>query len=180
MEGFDIDLNFQSTSLTQTQRNIINRASQRWEDIITEGLPTVRLQNGEVIDDLKIDVVVRPIDGVGGTLGQAGPRAIRNQSRLPYLGLIEFDQADVNQLQAAGTLDDVLVHEIGHILGFGTLWSEFNLIQGAVSRDPRYTGRAAVQAYNRVFNRNVNSIPLRRKWRECHSRFPLARVCFSQ
>ena len=158
--SFDIDLNIQSTTLTQAQRRIINQAAQRWESIITRGIPSVRFNNGEVVDDLKIDVFVRPIDGVGGTLGQAGPTGVREESGLPFLGFIEFDQADVNQEQADGTLDEIFTHEIGHILGFGTLWSEFNLINGKGTGNPQYTGRAAVREYNQAFNRNVNSIPL--------------------
>lgn len=40
---------------------------------------------------------------------------------------MEFDSADAAALDAAGTLDDVVLHEMGHVIGFGTLWNTVNL-----------------------------------------------------
>ena len=41
---------------------------------------------------------------------------------LPYHGTMQFDAADVEDMFNNGTLLGVITHEIGHILGFGTLW----------------------------------------------------------
>jgi hypothetical protein len=63
------------------------------------------------------------IDGPGKILGQAGPCNIRSGSGLTVLGEMEFDTADVAGLIAGGQLNEVMLHEMGHVLGFGTLWN---------------------------------------------------------
>ncbi|MEZ5774976.1 MAG: leishmanolysin-related zinc metalloendopeptidase [Hyphomicrobiaceae bacterium] len=94
------------------------------------------------IDDLLIRAVVTPIDGPGGILGQAGPDWIRTSSKLPYHGVMFFDSADVASMHSGGTLTDVVLHEMGHVLGFGTLWSYLGLSSGI-----RYTGAHALTEY---------------------------------
>ncbi len=61
-----------------------------------------------------------PIDGAGKVLGQAGPCFIRNSNRLTVIGIMKFDTADLPNMQANGTLNDVILHEMGHVLGFGS------------------------------------------------------------
>jgi len=56
----------------------------------------------DVVDDLRIFVDIITIDGPGGTLGQAGPCSLHSDSNLPVLGFMEFDSADVANLEAAG------------------------------------------------------------------------------
>jgi hypothetical protein len=95
--------------------------------------------NGTV-DDLIIDVSIGAIDGPGGILGGATPCIVRTTGGLPLLGWMQFDAADLTELEAEGTLGDVVLHEMGHVLGIGTLWEGFGLLSGAGSVDPRYTG----------------------------------------
>ena len=158
--NFNITVNYQDNNLSQTQKNLINQVLRRWETVITGDLPDMRLSNGQVIDDLRIDVRASNIDGLGRTLGQAGPRALRPGSQLPYAGLIDFDRADLNAAVQDGTFDDLIAHEIGHILGLGTLWERFNLTSGIGGNNPQYHGVNAVQAYQDIFNTNASSIPL--------------------
>ncbi|MFN7151650.1 MAG: leishmanolysin-related zinc metalloendopeptidase, partial [Microthrixaceae bacterium] len=51
-------------------------------------------------------------------------------------------------LAARGQLEDVIVHEMGHVLGLGPSW----LLTGRVSDlfDPAYTGPAGVAAYQEL------------------------------
>ncbi len=63
------------------------------------------------------------IDGPGKILGQAGPCLIRNSDGLSALGEMEFDTADVANLISSGQLNEVMLHEMGHVIGFGTLWN---------------------------------------------------------
>jgi hypothetical protein len=63
------------------------------------------------------------IDGPGKILGQAGPCLIRNSNGLSVLGEMEFDTADVATMITNGTLNSVMLHEMGHVIGFGTLWN---------------------------------------------------------
>jgi len=84
------------------------------------------------------------IDGPGQILGQAQPCAVNTSTNLTTYGIMEFDVADVEMLVAGGTFADVIVHEMGHVLGIGTLWSfRRSLLSGAGSADPFFTGTAA-------------------------------------
>ncbi len=85
----------------------------------------------EAVDDVLILMQVVPIDGPGQVLGSAGPCFIRSTSRLTILGRMRFDSADMDNLAASGRLDAVILHEMGHVLGFGTLWTQtqFNCLR---------------------------------------------------
>jgi len=81
--------------------------------------------NNETIDDIIIEVAIARIDGPGNILGQAGPRYVRNVDNLPLSGVMFFDIDDLALLEEYELFDDVIVHEMGHVLGIGTLW-DFN------------------------------------------------------
>lgn len=115
-----------------------------WESIITGDLSD-RVLDGEVIDDLRIDATVEFIDGAGNILGSAGPRNLRGENLLPFTGVMRFDEDDIANIDANGTLQDVIIHEIGHVLGIGTLWGS-NWI-GLVDADFRYTGANGLAEY---------------------------------
>jgi hypothetical protein len=42
-----------------------------------------------------------------------------------------FDTADIAALRSSGTLDKVIMHEMGHVLGIGTLWDYASLVGSA-------------------------------------------------
>jgi hypothetical protein len=76
-----------------------------------------------VVNDLLIQADLKPYDGVGGVLGAASPCYSRISGRqLPLVGYMFFDTADLANLESSGNLDDVILHEMGHVLGFGTYW----------------------------------------------------------
>jgi hypothetical protein len=126
------------------------QAAQKWQQVITTDLPDVGS-----IDDLLIAASVVSIDGVGGILGQAGPDAVRSGAGgLPYHGIMQFDSADMAAMAANGTLLSVITHEMGHVLGLGTLWSSFGLRSGS-----SYIGGGAVNAYHQLGG-SGSTIPL--------------------
>src|SRR5690606_5362239 len=94
----------------------------------------------EVVDDILIFVDFAEIDGRGHVLGEAGPCYVRRDTHLPIIGQLRLDAADLAQMQSAGTLNDVIMHEMGHILGFGTVWSRKSLVSGTAGVDPYFTG----------------------------------------
>ena len=51
-----------------------------------------------------------------------------------------FDSADLNMMQRDGTLKSVILHEMGHVLGIGTLWRHKRLLKGAGTPNPVYVG----------------------------------------
>lgn len=100
------------------------------EDVCRVG---IRFSNRFFVDHLVIISVVDSIDGVNGILAQAGPCIADEKNPLssfPAIGVMIFDSDDVNSLVIDGTFESVILHEMGHVLGVGTLWS--NSVQGKV------------------------------------------------
>ena len=164
---FDIEIRFNQAGGTAAQRTAFRVAESRWQAVIQGEQPDVQVTQSagfcgsadaldEVVDDLLILADIVPIDGVGGVLGAAGPCLIRDPSGLPILGRMRFDSADLDNLEAGGTLDDVIVHEMGHVLGIGSLWSLFGLAadtqnqDSTVTLDPHFTGAGAIAAFDQV------------------------------
>jgi len=87
--------------------------------VVTQKLTAVSGQSA----DLVITFDFSPIDGPGGILGQAGPTRLRAGSLLPFQGQMQFDSADITS-QSLADLDALFLHEMGHVLGIGTLWQQ--------------------------------------------------------
>jgi hypothetical protein len=98
-----------------------------------------------VISGVVVYISIVPIDGIGGTLGSAGPCIVRaaSQRYLPALGVMRLDAADVNNLAAGGYLTTVILHELLHVLGFGTIWIDNALLSGEGTADARFLGVGA-------------------------------------
>lgn len=66
---------------------------------------------------------IKAIDGEGGTLGYAGPCVV-DTNDLPRMGIVVLDEADIQPLMQIGEfrLEEVVMHEMAHVMGFGTLW----------------------------------------------------------
>ena len=156
--GFDIQV--VTTGLTSIQREIFTAAKTRWEAIITGDLPDA-IYNGLRVDDLRIDASFKPIDGAGGTLGQAYFDAVRSDSFLPVHGFMEFDTADAARLQNDGSLYNVILHEMGHVLGFDpNLWLAKGLLTGITGNDPKFVGQRATSEYKAIFGTSRSSVPV--------------------
>jgi hypothetical protein len=160
---FTIEVQFLG-GLTETQKNAFKLAADRWSQMIIGDLPSV-VVDGEVIDDVLILAQGQDIDGPGQILGQAGPTHLRprnagNAASLPAKGTMAFDTADLQDMEQRGTLNDVITHEMGHVLGIGTIWSIKRLLQGAGTANPTFTGRAAEEEYGRLRNGGRTPVPV--------------------
>jgi hypothetical protein len=142
----------------------LEKAVADWEAAVTGNLPSIpirtssfdpsgcggfiRLADGTSVDDVMIIVSIEPIDGPGGVLGRAGPCLIRTSGRLPLLGVVILDADDLASRIGDQELTHIISHEIGHVLGFGTLWTDRSLLAGGGGSDPRFLGTNAVREYN--------------------------------
>jgi len=54
----------------------------------------------------------------------------------------------------------VIEHEMGHVLGVGTLWQTKGLLVGAGTANPQFIGAQAVAQYNAVFGTTASSVPV--------------------
>jgi hypothetical protein len=163
--AFAIEVRFQGTQPTPAQENAFTSAANRWSTLILGDLPDVdtSLPDNDIpatscspavtgiIDDLIIFAELVEIDGLGGVLGSAGPCWIREDDEgnpgLALVGRMRFDTADLQGLETSGRLQDVILHEMGHVLGFGTLWSILELIEGAGGGDPIFVGSSSRSAW---------------------------------
>jgi hypothetical protein len=150
---FTIEVRFLG-GLTERQKQAFRSAADRWTRIITGDLPPVQV-DGEVIDDLLILAQGSDIDGPGNILGQAGPTALRPSNAgaaafLPAKGMMQFDTADLEQMEANGTLNDVITHEMGHVVGIGTIWPQKRLLKGARGSNPTFVGPIAMKEYGKL------------------------------
>ena len=148
--GFEIEVRFTDSSLTDEQRAMFQSAADRWSQIILGDLPDVTTSIG-LVDDVVIDARGVVIDGQGGVLGSAGPTQLRPGSFLPARGTMQFDLADMGSLIADGRFEDVILHEMGHVIGFGTIWGHLGLVQGPGTFNPVFTGQAAQAQYADLF-----------------------------
>jgi hypothetical protein len=170
--GFQIQLRFLNGG-TASQVAAFETAQARWQAAIVGDVPDVTgtipakrcgnafptpVFNG-TIDDILIEVLLQPIDGPGAILGAAGPCLVRTEDFLTVYGIMFFDSADLGFLEDNGILDEVIVHEMGHVLGIGSLW-DFgrDLLQGTTA-DPRFVGPLAVAAYQSIGGKGI-SIPV--------------------
>jgi hypothetical protein len=78
---------------------------------------------------------------------------VRAGSLLIIRGVMRFDTADVAGILAQGLFDEVVMHEMGHVLGFTpALWSPKGLIVDpslSGGTDPRFIGAQAIAAFDR-------------------------------
>jgi hypothetical protein len=142
--GYAITLCF-TTDMTASQRAVFESAAHRWSSLISGDLEDAEAQIpagscGEttpsldlIIDDLVIFASVEEIDGPNNVLGSAGPCYVRDNAGLPVIGVMRFDVADVNALEAEGQLGLVFLHEMGHVIGIGSLWGSRGLLHNPVS-----------------------------------------------
>ena len=142
---FNIEIHFMG-GLTASQRSIFEFAAARWSEVIVGDLPSITV-GGEVVDDVFIYARGVSIDGRGNTLGMAGPIDIRPGTYLPATGIMSFDTADLAIMEADGSLLHVITHEMGHVLGIGTVWKYHGYLQGEGTVNPTFVGPIAMQEY---------------------------------
>ena len=166
--GFDISLRFVNMP-TANQLQTFGQAATRWETIITGDLPNIANFSSpagscnapsaiqEALDDLIIIVRLENIDGAGQVLGSAGPCLVRTAG-LTALGSMRFDTSDLPSLESGGTFAAVILHEMGHVLGIGTLWSSKGFLQLASTtsnkQDTHFNGPEAIIGFNAVGGTN--------------------------
>ena len=150
--------------LNTAQKNAFKAAADRWASVIVGKLPSVRV-DGEVIEGLLILAQGTSIDDAGGILGQAGPTHLRPAAAgkskfLPVKGTMSFDSADLKAMQKDGTLKDVITHEMGHVIGVGTVWAKKGLLKDAGQSTVRFIGKNARAEFGKLKKSNAADVPV--------------------
>ncbi|MDE2736056.1 MAG: leucine-rich repeat domain-containing protein [Gemmatimonadota bacterium] len=157
---FSLDLVFLD-DFTEWEQDLWYRIAKRWEAAILNDLPdyefsdtwsgecgehSIEIPAGEQIDDLRI--YVTKYSGINSydqhASGYGGPRLLRSNS-LPIIGCIGIDQelSDVWLREVRG------LHEIGHVLGIGTIWHDSGMLRG-LNADTHFAGPQAIAAFDQA------------------------------
>ena len=169
--AFNIEVIWVGSEPSEGHRAAFNAAVTRWENIITSDISDVFVSSddgGEIdgvkvfglVDDLQIYASLTNIDGPGETLGSAGPREMRGQSKLPIVARMRFDTSDLGDFTLEA-LQDLYLHEMGHCLGIGTVWKRLGLLKNPSIKfqffiipilvdgaDTHFSGAEAIAAFN--------------------------------
>jgi len=157
-QNFDIRLSLDfgglnATDLAAAEAAFVS-AEQTWESIINGYRPDIATQI-DGFDGPLIFGTIEPIDGPGNILGSAGPdfAFFLDVAVVTTEGSMRFDSADVSALLASGAFEAVILHEMAHVLGIGTLWDPAlnDLSDCRVNGDPSYFGPAGLQGAQDVF-----------------------------
>ncbi len=143
-DEFNVRIDFYGTNWTDALKaDFINAANFLSNLILNDIAP-----NG--YDDITISAKLTAIDGAGGVLGQAGPTHIWSGNNLSSKAIMEFDVADAAYFDGINLWDDIVVHEMLHSIGFGTLWDLLGLVETQVI-DDRGTRKPSDDIVSSVF-----------------------------
>lgn len=96
------------------------------------------LRRGDPADKARVDADEIAANGVDGPDG----------TRLPTRGTIHIDLDDIDALLAErARFKDTVVHEIGHVLGLGTLFDRAGLVRSDAQKNDWYVGTHGCRAY---------------------------------
>jgi hypothetical protein len=165
---YSMEGRFLGSGGSATQRAAALRAIARWQEVIVGSVHRIPVDRGpgvcgspktpairDTITDLLIFIDLDSIDGPGRVLGRAGPCLVNSVSRLALVGFMQLDTADLSGLETRGLLENVILHEMGHIIGVGTLWEDKRLLVTGVAGaapcttadDPFFTGTLTRQRF---------------------------------
>ena len=174
-DPFNIELVFLD-DFSDDNKALFQQAARRWETIITEGLPDVDFstdpQNigltlvSDTVDDLRIFVLKDALN----VAGLGGPYYTRpgNPVGLPAVGGIIISDTFIDRYrnheplyQVERILRDLMLHEITHVLGFGTLGAQTGLVRDLFG-DTYFSGARAIEAFNAAGGENYrgNKVPV--------------------
>jgi len=169
--SFTIDVQFfDDDDMTLGQRRAFSSAARRWAEIVTSDFAPLWSPGFSCgvspsyegwIDDVLIFASITDIDGPDRTLARAGPCFDPADPFPPRLGLMQFDRADLGVLTGNSDLEGVALHEMGHVLGLGTMWNVTDDPTSALpprvtptpcydTQDPRYIGANAVREWQAI------------------------------
>jgi hypothetical protein len=122
------------------------------------------------IDGLIIYASIDSIDAKGDTvkgniLAESGPCYVRGDTDLrTVVGIMRFDSADIKQIAGSGNLQEVITHEMMHVLGFGVFWDStgLDLLVNDGTPNVAYTGAGGIAGCKTVGGTSIctTSVPV--------------------
>ncbi len=160
--NLDIQLKLDATSaqLDPTTQNALKTAEQFWEDVLVGGgslLPGGVLPIKITLEDLNLKTGAP--DTL--TLAYAAPTiASDGQKLLIQGGNLTINRRRLGTIEAT-SLNDLLIHEFTHVLGFGTIWDplRFRMADGSIRSIGGLTadGSSLINRTNNTYSANSNA-----------------------
>jgi hypothetical protein len=163
--SYSIDVRFFGRTLSKADQALFTDAAARLLGAVVGAVPPVDAAGvdpadcgvtgqpvlSETIRGVLIYASIDSIDGPREILARAGPCYIRtddagNSDFRTAIGVMQFDSADIGSLRISGNLQEVITHEMLHVLGFGTFWDSTskNLLVNAGTAAVGYTGASGI------------------------------------
>lgn len=158
--AFDIDVRYIGSPPSAEVQAVVRAAVARLRKVfIVSGTPVAlnwaandcyvgQPAMSEVVSGVVIWVDIRSIDGPGGNLGSASWCQRRVPSYITAMGFTRLDLDDLADGLRDGTAYSTIVHELLHVLGFGSYWQHRGLLSGQFTSDPWFNGSFARTAFN--------------------------------
>lgn len=164
---FPLDVRFFGSSVAGDQQALFTAAAARIRGVVTGAVPSVNIPNfdlasscgvkglpvvNELVPGMIVFAAVDSIDGKGKTLAQAGGCLLRkfvvagDSVQLPLVGIMMFDRDDWATMIAQGNLQDVITHEMLHLVGVGrSMWVPKKLLRDEGLSTVAFTGARAIK-----------------------------------
>jgi hypothetical protein len=149
-----IDVRYLS-DITPALQTAVSTAAARWTRALSKNLgdfpinlPANTCFHGqpainETHHNLLLFISVADIDGLHGALALTSVCRLSDRDTLPILSSTIFDRADLDSMDASGTLQGVVLHEMGHALGFEPGTYVTKGLSGGGASDPFFSGATA-------------------------------------
>ena len=172
--GFTIEVVWVGATPAPALQAAVNQAVTRWSSVITGELsnqlipslpagtcgPASPALTNRGVDDILIFAEMAAIDGPGNIAGYGGTCVYRDDGK-PLVGLIRVDAADVASLSGDGfSLNTILTHEIGHVLGIGVADDWYLKLVGYGTSTPYFNGASARARYFSAGGLVANAVPV--------------------
>jgi hypothetical protein len=156
--SYVLDVRFWGPGISTSQQELFTNSAARIRGIVVGSLPGVDATGTdpgicgvtgvpvltESIPGLVIFASIQPIDGPGNLVAQAAPCVTRDTIDLrTAIGVLTLDAADVASLSTS-TLQDIITHEMLHVLGIGSHWSKEGLVINFNSPTVAYIGTGGI------------------------------------
>jgi hypothetical protein len=147
-----IDVRYTSSGIPPAVASAVSAAQARWTRAVSKDLGAFRFNTpandcfqgepalNETHGNLLVFISVGQIDGRSAQLAYTQICRVSQRDTLPTLSHIRIDIADVDSLEARGTLAGVIMHEMGHALGFEPDTYVAMRLSGGGADDPYFGG----------------------------------------
>jgi len=154
-ESHQIDIRFVSANVPEDLKSAVADAQARWTRALSKDLGAFHLNSpandcfsgapslNETHRNLLILITFFPIDGQHRQLAGTQICGLSSRDGLPIVSHIRIDSEDFDSMVAEGTLRAVIMHEMGHALGFVPQSYLSKGLAGGGRNDPYFQGTTA-------------------------------------